>query len=509
MLRRRIITTVVALLLLIGIVYSLIWFANTGSVDVKVENGSNSNSIYTYSFSGNSSSSEIESGAAQTKKRLKKGTYFVAVQSGESSSIKLIKIGGWLKTSSVVLSLEPEKSREFVGDEPGFCMNYSQDLLYSFDCSEPGGLKAHQPANADTPTSVVSEAEPPYLNLRDIITVQGKPRAFVVDPDGHSGNSGVEVYNIDQSLSFDSRLDLQGVDSKTSPHATAYKDGYIVYSKDFSNIKFFSPLDEDGSEIGQIKSSLAYSNPVEFSIFGDEFGGLFNSSEEGADLGLSGDSKEKRQEVLKGESEFVFMKSKQAVKLNKVYTSGVICGENRICLINNHILDIYEVSGNKAKLVVSFPGAEKVVASNGKINIVTDKGLVVLDQTSLNGSLYYSFAEGGGYCGFAMAGDKYVVCTISEKAGTSALLIDPSKTNDDSIDKKIAKLLSDESIKDISIYKKDIFISPSLNEFVYDPALNIQRYNPEKLKESTDKINSLISSSGIDRSKYSISNVLE
>lgn len=507
MLRRRIITIAIALSLIIGIIYSLVWFASTGSVDVKVVNGSG-NSSYSYSFSGNSSSSEVESEATHVKKRLKKGTYFVTVQSNESSSIKLISVGGWLKTSSVDLSLEPEKAREFVGDEPGFCMNYSQDFLYSFDCSEPGGLKAHQPAKADTPTSVVSEAEPPYLNLRDIITVQGKPRAFVVDPDGHSGDSGVEMYNIDQSLSLDGRLDLQGVGSTTNPRAMAYKDGYVVYSKDFSVIKFFDPTDEDGSDIGQIKPAPEYVNPVELSIFNDEFGGLFNGSNEGEDIGSSGNTNDK-QEVSKGESQFVFLKSKQTIKLKKTYTSGVICGENRLCLIGNHVLDIYEVRGNKAKLIVSFPGAEKVAANNGKISLITDKGLVVLDQTSLNGSLYYSFAEGAGYCGFTSAGDKYVVCATNEKAGTSALLVDPSRVNDDSIDKKIAKLISDESIKDISIYKKFIFISPSLNEFVYDPVLNIQTYNPEKLKESTNKINSLISSSGIDRNKYSISNVLE
>src|SRR3990167_1863420 len=511
MLRRRIIGLLVIVGVLIGIIVSLVWLANTGFMAVSVSNSSDSGSgLYYYSFSGNSTSAKVESESPTVKKRLKKGTYLTLVESGDKSYVKTVHVGGWLKTSSVDMQLVAEKARAFVGDEPGFCMNYSQSLLYSFDCNEPGGLKAHQPATADTPTIVVSELEPPYINLKDIITLGGQPKAFVVDPDGHSGNSGVEVYSIDQSLSFDNKVNLQGIDSKTAPRTVAYKNGFVVYSQDFSNIKLFENMSENGSDLGKIEPSLKGAKPIELSIYGDEFGALFNNSPEGSDKGLSDDNNNPAQKAGSGKSEFVLMKKNQRFKFNKLYTSGVICGVDRLCLVGNSILDIYEIKGKKAKLILSSPGVEKVSAHNGVIDLLSNKGLVVIDQKTLEGSLYYSFGSGG-FCGYTISENNYIICATNEKSGTSALLIDSSKNNTDNIDKKIIKILEDDSVKDISIYKNFVFISPYLNEndYVYDPSLNIQRYDPVKLKQSTDKISSLINSSGISREQYTIINVIE
>lgn len=503
--RRRLYFIITFLALFVVVGYIIVWISGNGFFIASVD--TNENKDVKFSFYGNGQSYYASSNSGSIKKRLPRGSYLVIAQSGEKSYVKQAQNKGWLKTTAVAGGLSGEKSREFVGDNPGYCMHYG-NVLYSYDCAETGGLKAHIPATPDVPSYTVTEQEPPYTPLKNLLGRAGQTKAFVVDPDSHGSESGVELYDLNEALNFSNKIILSGIRSEDNPSAINFGDGILVYSSGFNKILSYKTSSSDPNSLGGLSPKEKNMKPVELSQYSKRVGALYNNSDTGDDSEPRGANDENKRASLRGKSEFSILGERAHFVFNKLYTSGILCGEKRLCLMANQTLDMYDISGKKPKQIISIPKVNKVVSSDGYIDLFAENGLISLDENSLSGEIIYSFSYDR-YCGSEATDTGHILCVVNEKGGPAAILINKGSPNNDSIDKKIDFLLMADSINDVSVYKNHIYISPKVDSFIYDPVLGINKFDPEKLRQNTASINDVVKKSNIDTQYYKIQNVLE
>ena len=483
------------LLLLTGslvlVLWFILWIISFGFVDIKPSNLSGGGKTYTIIDKTGNQIANAKTSSNHFHKLLKKGTYQIRVTSGEENFIQIVKVGGLFHTTNVTTALRPEKSRQFVGDNPNFCMFYGQEILFSYNCGEPGGLTAHLPATIDTPTATITEREEPFIPLVGLLNINGVNKALVADDEG----AGVGLYDIDSGLRLTNPIELSGIGSNDATGITPYKSGFIVYSKNLRGVKYFLSPGSTPSDISTPKPAFETSNPAGLSMAGEDIGALFNSNSGGEDP--SG--------ATKGKSEFIYYGAgvNRSYTFDKLYTSGGLCGKDRLCLVGSGVLDVYDVSRKKPTYVFSMKDVQQVFYANNGMTIATGSNIVSLDPQSLTGSVQLSYG-GSQYCGINASGNGYAVCLINNKGDKAALLVDPSSNNTDSIDKKVLGMLKDPNIDKVSVYKNNIYVSPNLGQLVYVPAINGYDYDPAVKQAAHDDINKLVQRLGINTSRYTV-----
>ncbi|MDB5164957.1 MAG: hypothetical protein JWL89_583 [Candidatus Saccharibacteria bacterium] len=498
----RLITGLKVLTPLLILLFIFVWIASHGFIDVTVENGSGKNLTYKVLNQGGDTVATIESADSHIKKIASKGTAQITVDGDSKSYFKITHTKGFLGVTKVVASLQSEKSRQFVGNNPHFCMHYGQDILYSYDCSEPGGLTAHLPATASTPTTTFTEKEPPYIPLIGFIDAGGTNKVLATDDEENS----VSVYDIDPDLRLTNAARLAEASASDSQNVLSYKSGFIIYNHGLSKIAYYESPVSSPVSIKTISPDEKTKNPVGLSVYGDGIGALFNDGSDVGDIGLEGNQ---TTGTIAGSSQFITytQDSAKSYTLNKLYTSGGLCGDTKLCLINSNVLDVYDIGSGEAKYVFSMKDVQRVLPVNGKAVIATNSKVMVLDQESLSGSTQFSYGSGQ-YCGISQSANGYVLCQITTKDNNVALYINTSQQNTDSIDKKIYGLLQSPDVSDVSAYKNFIYISPNLGQPIYNLSSGEYEYDPA-IKASTNKnINQLIGRLGINTSRYTVINPL-
>lgn len=484
------------------LIWFLFWVSSFGFLEI-VSPGSSEGASYTiYSQDGEEIAS-ADTKSSRFKRLLRKGSYQVLVESGSKSHYSQVSTKRLFGTARVRADLKPEHNREFVGNNPGFCMHYGQAVLYSYNCSEPGELISHLPASDSLPTVVNREPGPPYIPLVGLVGVGGGTRA-VAESRGEAEE--VKLYNIDQSLLLSQPIELEKQHPDTIGGALPYKSGFVTHTDDLLSVDYFEPPGFARSALNTREPSPDIDNPVELTVYKDAVGALFNNSRHGDDEGLH---EHTARHHLSGKSEFVvYGDSPRSYSFKTLYTAGGYCGTSRLCLISNGILDIYDINDSKARYQLSIKDVQRVLPIKDKIVIATTHKIFSIDQSALAGRVSYQYDDYQ-YCGLSPAGSAYIACVINGRGEKAALLIDPEQVNLDSVDKKIARLRADPAVSAVSVYKKYIYVSPNLGQPVYDPSAGEYIYD-EALQKSTDKhINRLIKSLGIDTSYYKVVNSLQ
>lgn len=478
------------------------WVFNHGFIDVRVETGA-SGTAYTYTVLDKSGYevSRTESDSSHFRKLVRKGTYQILVENKSGSEYRLINTGGFLSKTKTTANLQPERAREFVGNNPGFCMNYDGSLLYSYSCSEPGSLATHLPATADTPTTTYTEPTP-TIPLKALVNYAGFVKAMVIREDEAGG--GVTLNDLSPQLQLSNPTPLKGVEAENADYIQPYKQGFIVYGRGLGVVNYFSSPASQPRLIKSVSPSEDNTNPVELTVYKGSLGALFNSTSGGNDEGLSEDAEAHE---TAGSSEYlVYGDSPRSYKFDKAYTAGGLCGDNWLCLINSGQLDMYRLSGSEAKLEFSLQDVQSVFNQNGAINIITSRRVISLNLSSLLGYVQYSFGSALGYCGSGPAPNGYVLCVVDSKDKPVALHINTGFAEHDKIDQKVFALLKDPNINSVSAYKNYLYVSPNLGEMMYDPAQRGYVYSQEIKRSTTKAINELVRRLGIDTSKYIVIN---
>lgn len=478
------------------------WLGTHGFIDVTVD-AKQGGSSYTYIVMDKKGAeiSRAKSASPHFRKLVKKDSYQLLVEGKGGSEYRLTKVGGFLGKTKLAAVLQPEGAREFVGNNPGFCMNYDGSLLFSYSCSEPGTLASHQPATPETPTTTFTEPVP-TIPLRGLINYGGSMKAMVLRDDEAGG--GVTLNYISPQLRLSNPVPLIGVAAENAAYLQPYKQGFVVYGKGLGVVNYFDSPSSRPVEIKSTPPSDNNPNPVEITIYKGSVGALFNSTRGGNDAGLDENA---GATGTTGSSEYIFYgNDARSYKLNKAYTAGGQCGDNRLCLINSGVLDIYSLVGEKARLEFSLQNVQKVFTEADNIIIVTGERVISLSQSSLVGYVQYSFGRAIGYCGSGAAPIGYVLCVVAADNKTAALHIDTTRPDQTKIDQKVFSLLEDPNISSVSAYKNYVYVSPNLGELIFDASQGGYSYDPEVKRSTAKAINDLVKRLGIDTSKYSVIN---
>lgn len=482
------------------------WFYGHSFIDITVSQAAG-RPPYSYTILDKSGGLVFkkQSGSPHIRKLVGRGTYQVLVETSAGSEYRIIQTGGLLRKTAFEARLIPEKSRVFVGNNPGFCMHYGQAVLYSYSCSDTGGITVHLPASQEAPTTTqTAGGGTASYAVRGLIDVGGAPKALLTYVEDETGQGVVALYDLNPQLTLTASVKLPGIAYDNVQHIAQKGSGFFVYNDTFSKVyEYASPSTLSGS-FGFRPSLPTVANPVELSSYGDSYGALFNS---GTGEDRAAESSQKTRKSLSGSSEFMVRGSSvKAYRFSKLYTGGVLCGDSKLCLTSGGVLDVYSISGKKPRLIFSLPDVQKVFTDRGQMIMVTNKRVLSINQSTLIGSAQYNFGKSRGYCGAGPAAPGYVLCVVNNKGGTSALYINTTLSNQDSIDQKVFSLLEDPNVSDVSAYQNFIYISPNLGKLTYNNELGGYDYDPGIKRSTTRNINQLIKRIGIDTSRYTIIN---
>lgn len=487
--------------LLVGL-FILLWISSHGYIDVTTPSTSKS---LTYIISNQSGDkiSNTQSSTGHVKKMVKKGTFVVSVEGDNKSYFKVTKTTGFLSVTKVSASLQSEKSREFVGNNPNFCTYYGQDILYSYNCSEPGGLTVHLPATSSTPTTTLTEKEEPYIPLVGLLSVGGINKAVATDDEQDS----VSVYDIDQQLRLANPVGLYGVKASDAQNVLPFKSGFLIYNSKLSKIDYFATPTSSSQSLNSVKPNKDTSNPAGLSTFSDQVGVLFNSGGDGGDDGL--EASQTTTGVIGGTSQVITYHNGQSKSytLDKFYTSGGVCGINKLCLVNSGVLDVYDTHSGKPLLVFSMKDVQRILSIRGLAIIATSNKVIALNPEDLSGATQFTYGSGQ-YCGINESANGYVLCQVTPKGDNVALYVDMGQTNTDSIDKKVYALLKSPDVSDVSVYKNFIYISPNLGQPVLNSTTQQYEYDPVIKASANKKINEAVKRAGINQELYTVINPL-
>jgi hypothetical protein len=195
----------------------------------------------------------------------------------------------------------------------------------------------------------------------------------------------------------------------------------------------------------------------------------------------------------------------RSYKFNQYLTSILLCGEQKLCVVGDGKLSIYDISGKKAKLDYTIGNADEIMQDGNSIIAIRNKDVLNINPLTGTGFISYSL---GDYelCGMQPDNNGYILCLIDNKSKKVALRIDENSNNSDSIDKKVANLQKYSEVSEISAYGKYIYVIPELGEPTFIPSLGNFGYNPNTVKNLDEILQKRISAVGISRSKYTIIN---
>lgn len=514
-LKRKItLITVVLVTLFTGL-----WLFNHSFMELTID-AANGSTAVTIKDQKSHTSTTLNSESPKIKRLIGRGNYEVLVSNKEKSYITVIKTSGFLRKTTIAATLFPEKQRKFIGDNPSSCAYLVTTILQSLACGDKlEKMQIHVPSTALVPT-YITKIPTPSINgfLEDIINT--REGAIVLIKGGGNGSEQDAkhfAFNINGDGTIYNGVALGDLPGTVSYEYLAYQDGFIAYDKINKNAAYFqtrlSPpkkvdIPKPKNDTLGLEAVRVLGNSMMFVYSDTPFGGYlgeFMSSETSEKV--QPDSTQRAGKKTKAISEVVLVNGSDMRRLSLDITPSDItyCATNKMCVLQNGILTVYEVSGNEKVRLFELSGILGINSGASGFRVVKKEGVVNLDLTKQQGFLEYSLADYT-YCGIKTTSNGYLVCVVNNKGERAALYLDPTAPNSDSIDKKVADLLKLPEIKSISAYNYTIFISPNLGEIIYDQQQQINTYDPAVIKAVNAKINQEINRLGISRSTYKIVN---
>jgi hypothetical protein len=483
----------------------LLWVANHGRLNVRVENAGNGTISYALTTEGKQVNDKDKGASANWL--LAKGKYGILATQGESSAFTTQTVKGFLGTSSSTLHLQKERARTFVGYNPSACTNYTGAVLLSYECSGNfDSLALHTTASTSTPTykyslSSLAASESDSIvgttttALGDLFFTSKPPFGDVSDI-GTNKQLNYSVQLIKTDGTFGNKIPLQSLQNSSASYTQqAYKSGFLMYDVQLRNAYYYQNLSSAPKHLsldGPHDHSLS---PVSFSIFQAKILAYF-----GGETGT-----EPSKDIPK-KSEFVLYDNGNSkhFTINDTFVKAQLCADTKLCLLTpDHSLVVYDISGAQPKVLYSLPGVTGIYNTAGGFIAVTDTGIINLDVD--NGSGYSEFSFGSyKYCdnGIYPSANGYVLC-VQDGSKQTALYIDQSAEDSDNIDKKIKQLENLSQVSDVSINHNYIYVSTN-TRLIFDPSTNLHKTDPEQLRDNQSAVNAEIDKLGIDSSAYTI-----
>lgn len=490
---KRPLKLVVLLAIFAIFVFGFYWLWNSAFVQISVTNPTTGN--YSYQFTDQKSGKiiEVKTHASSVKKRLARGNYSVLVKQDDKSYLSIISTGGFFKTSDVNAVLSKEKSRIFVGDNPGSCMSYINNVLVSYACTDLfENINIHQPANASQPTYVLKNPNPFGIigYVQGIVQTSRENIALVKIPADSDADGGYSILSLGDNLKITNQRALSNLDLNTSYSISPYKDGFIIYSQTLIRAYYYSSLNAEPVSIS-LDNSNKDLTPSYLSVKDGLILTAFIS-------GTDSNSKTAQTEIIinnEGRSNHYLF--------NKVLTSSVPCGNQLLCVVDSSGLSVYGLANKKPDLLYDIVGTSAVLDSPKGTLVITKDGVLKLDTTARSGFLEYSFGDYK-FNDIRGSGGGYILSLTNPSGKKVAIYVDQAVEDTDQIDKKILQVQKLPEISNSSIYGQYIFISPNLGSLAYNNDTQSYDYDQSAKANANTKINQAIDKASINRSVYQI-----
>lgn len=479
----------------------LFWFFYHSRLEVVVTNPASGKSKVTIinQSSGKEDVAETESSFSKT---IPRGGYTILVTQNNKSYISQVHAPGFFTKKTVTATLEPEKARMFVGNNPAPCKFYSETILSSYECdNNTKTVSIHTPANQNQPTTTITDK-----NVQTVGTLEGTVQtkegtiALIRTPASAGVVDHHALYLVKTTVNGNIYTPLKQDDiSGSAPFSiTNYKEGFAVFSPTLGKIQTYESTTTKPTNI-EIKNpgkemDMAYATGNKTSlavVYVDK------ADQASDDTHVKG--KTKVIVYTNGKTkEYGFGTSFIAIRL---------CSSQHLCALNpeSNKLEVYAIGGSKAKRVSQIPGVTAISSTANGVVFLKGSYMVQYDPVKNFGSIEYS-TTGYNYCGVQNLSTSYILCLSDIKKNRVALLVDQNTPDTDNIDKNIAELQQLPEVTRISTYGKYIFITPNVGDPQYIPSLKSYGYNPTTKKVVNDKINGKMSQLGIDPKVYTIVN---
>jgi hypothetical protein len=448
----------------------------------------------------------INTSTTTVKKLARKGNFEVIVRQSDRTAFAVASAKGFFRTTKINLELQKERGREFIGNNPSPCMTMLKQVLVSYACGGPySDTIRHIPASGNQATYNLLAASGREGLIEGFVHMNGQD--FVVLKniiETSEQNPSHAVYPVGDDLSLPLiGTALSGLNSNDIYSIVPFRQGFLAHNTTLTHFAYFSSIDGE-PEIIQIERPEDQTlEPYLIAASGETIAVAYAKPLERGRVDLDDPKTAARTPST------ITLRTGNNVKqlmFNKRYGSMQICGADRLCMLSGKLLEVYDVSGKKPAKLFEVTNVSEILYTGKLLLVIKDEGVVGLNTSTASGSMQYTFGQHT-YCGIGLSGDDYLLCVINPKQKKAALLVSQNKESD-GIDQKIAGLLQLGEIRDISVYKNAIFISPNAGEISFQPSLGGYDYNPDVVASVSDRIDAKVDELGIDRNKYRVVNTL-
>jgi len=301
------------------------------------------------------------------RKLVRKNDYEALATQSTSNGFASFKAKGFLRTAQVEIPLQSEKNRQFIGDNPGTCMHYIKNILYSYDCNSSTNVQAvrHEPATKSLP-SYVTKTD--HLNLGIIsgfVSTNKGNIAFLKSPRATDlGLNAYNAYKVNSKFVLSEGKVLVGGPSISKEVVFGpYEGKSVIINRSeawlYEHLGDLTKLDIDSvSDQSLLLTSSRVNNDAIVFTYND-LG--TNESNDAVDF-------------FPNKTEFVVFAGNESkhFNLNKGYVNASICGEDLLCAWTNTI-DVYSISGPEPIFQRSLVGGVGEVAIVGNSVVLLNR----------------------------------------------------------------------------------------------------------------------------------------
>lgn len=498
--RALIVLAVIVIILGVGIN----WLYSVSYINVTVSNASNKALTYTFTNQKSNQTTTLTSSKSSIKKRLQRGNYNVQVTQGDTSLVAASSAPGFFRTGDVEGKLSGERARSFVGNNPSPCMVYTGSL-YSFACGASlQKVNYHVPATATTPTYTTQPFRNNYATIEDsYVAKNGSLYILVNSPPVEDVQEDQEqvVYKMEPNGTLSSPITLKGIsDTALTYKLEPYKDGFVAYDNSFKTLLYYPTPDAEPTNITIEKPKNEELTAFDLETSGDAIVIAYSTLDKSNvnDTDTSVDAK----------NEIVVYRNNKVTHTSLESIGSVLdfCGTNKLCMLANESVAIYDVTGDKPSHLYSYSGVSDMSVVGDSLIMTQQKQIVNFDPDTRQGYVAYSL---GGYtsCGQGTNGNNLLLCLTNNKSQKVALLLDLANPVTDPIDKQVFDLQKQAEVTSVSAYKNFISVAPNYGRVVLLPG-GINGYDPAVVNVVNGKINAKVKELGINQNTYTIGGLL-
>lgn len=439
----------------------------------------------------------VSQSSSRVKKLVRRGNYEVLAKQKDSNYFAITPVGGFMKTNGIEVRLEQEKSRVFVGDNPSPCVTLAT-VLVSISCSDKlSAMVVHKPATGKLPTYTervnknIEGRFEGFVNVSEgsFVLARVSLASSATTPRGHY------IHSISNDGTFSKGTLLIGTDAEKTYTLLPHKGGFALHDS-FMNILVYESLSQAPKIITAGMPKNTKLNPYSISVEGQGVAVAYRDPDDATDL--------IEDKTARGKTSIVVIldNTTRHFNFNKYIGQVELCGIKKLCLLSDNLLEVYDIAGQKPKLLYSVGNVESVLHLGERMLIVRAGDIIGFNIDKAEGAIQYEAGEYR-FCGVQISGQGYVACVVDGNNKKRALFINPSQPGTDNIDKQIAELAKLQELQTISIYKNLIHLAPNYGDLITtQDGLDIDRTK----KPAIDKIiNGKIDDLGINRDVYTIS----